>query len=271
MQFHNKFEYFCPKCSFLSFYYLILTPSRFYCWSWRLEIKLGRQIWQELNAFSLTKARPAVTHNYIWTLECGEVRTRCSSLPCAPTLFSIFSSSFSRLCEVEVSLTSKIMPQRMILTASNQNLDFSRHIWPWEDIYLPVLTLVDSCSFHFGHLSLSLKIWGWEEADSLLKGLRTHILENLRSSKAFLQIYLPLAYKIIRHLLLDMLKTCRCTIIIQPNDCLVNLSSLKKKRYLGNICYQITFFPLFFPHTIIIQPNDCLVNLRSLKKKKILG
>lgn len=118
MQFHNKFEYFCPKCSFLSFYYLILTPSRFYCWSWWLEIKLARQIWQQLNAFSLMKARPAVTHNYIWTLECGEVRTRCSSLPCAPTLFWIFSS-FSRLCEVAVSLTSKIMPQRMILTASN--------------------------------------------------------------------------------------------------------------------------------------------------------
>ena len=56
MPFHNKFEYSCPKCSFLSFYNLIRTPSRFYCWSWWWEIKLERQTWQELNAFSLKKA-----------------------------------------------------------------------------------------------------------------------------------------------------------------------------------------------------------------------
>ena len=84
-------------------------------------------------------------------------------------------------------------------------------------------------AFILGHHSLSLKIWGWEEDDSLLQGLRTHILENVRSSEAFLQIYLTLAYKITGHLLLDMLKTSKCTIIIQPNDCLVNLRSFKRK------------------------------------------
>ena len=83
MPFHNKFEYSCPKCSFLSFYNLILTPSRFYCWSWWREIKLERQTWQELNAVSLKKARRRQWHPTPVLLP-GKSHGRRSLVGCSP-------------------------------------------------------------------------------------------------------------------------------------------------------------------------------------------
>lgn len=65
MQRHDQSEDSCPKYSFFSFYYLILSSSKFCCCislvkSCWLEIKLGRPIWQELNIFSLKDGQPGL-------------------------------------------------------------------------------------------------------------------------------------------------------------------------------------------------------------------
>lgn len=68
-----------------------------------------------------------------------------------------------------------------------------------------------------------------------------------------------------------MLKTSKCTIIIQPNDCLVNLRSFKRKDAWVIYVTKITFFLIFFHCYRDIRINYCLLaNMRKAKDEDFL-